>query len=80
MGHLLNVFEGDTGDVGRGHQVYYTVDLGYVKGIYSALNALLFLLLLCPFQYLVEFALAGGRDIALRYDRISRSRNELTGE
>jgi hypothetical protein len=35
MGNLLkNVFEGDTGDVGRGHQVYYAVDLGYVKGIY----------------------------------------------
>jgi len=46
---------------GGEHQVYYTVDLGYVKGIYLVLNALLFLLLLCPSQHLVEFALVGWR-------------------
>jgi hypothetical protein len=68
MGHLLNVFEGDTGDVGREHQVYYTVDLGYVKGVYLVLNALLFLLLLRPFQDLIEFALAGWAEIWRGYE------------
>ncbi|MDU9049882.1 MAG: hypothetical protein Q3M30_13620 [Candidatus Electrothrix sp. Rat3] len=37
------------------------LDTGYVKGVYYGLDALLPLLLLGPFQDLIEFALAWGQ-------------------